>query len=125
MMRDMDLIREVLLEVEDKCHGYRGISFEVPRDDLEGENGRKAYHLGILVEGGFVEGDVTRDSSGICCMAEKLTWKGHEFLDAAREPKRWKQAKSLILDKAGGASIAVWTRVLLSQINENLGLVGG
>jgi hypothetical protein len=51
----------------------------------------------------------------------QLTWAGNDFLDAALEPKRWKEAKGVI-DKVGGASLQVWTAVLARITMNSLGL---
>jgi hypothetical protein len=35
----------------------------------------------------------------------RLTWEGHEFLDAARDEKRWKKAMSTVKEKGGTITI--------------------
>ena len=116
MTRDMDLIRNILLRLEDKSV-----------DLLDGFDRKTiCYHNYLLVDAGLAigidmgsDGDVVPQYS-----VDSLTWAGHEFLDAAREPQRWKQTKELILDKAGGASLTIWTKVLTEKILANLSGMG-
>jgi hypothetical protein len=49
----------------------------------------------------------------------RLTWAGHEFLDAARENQIWNQAKDSI-GKIGGASLQIWMMVLTGLIMKKL-----
>lgn len=119
MKRDMDLVRSILMTVEEHQHGFapRDVAFEGFTEEQIG------YHAYIMIEGGLVEGaDVTtRGSDSPEAIITRLTWAGHEFLESAREPSRWKQAKELI-KPVGGASIAVWTAVLTDLVKKNLGL---
>ena len=53
-------------------------------------------------------------------MPRALTWKGHEFLDLARDQNRWNQAKGII-GRVGSAPLAVWTKVLNDLVLKELG----
>jgi hypothetical protein len=119
MTRDMDLVREILLAVERHPHGYAPEELQI-----EGYSSDQiGYHAYLMQQAGLVQGiEVTNlGSSGPDVHVLNLTWDGHEFLDAAREPKRWAQAK-LLLHKAGGASFKVWTAVLTDLVKTNLGV---
>jgi hypothetical protein len=108
MQRNMDLIREVLLAVESQCSGRAifGVKVEHYSDEAV------AYHTILLIDAGFVDGENHGiHGQPLNPLVRRLTWEGHEFLDAAREPTRWEQAKK-VLGKAGGASFPVWVRVL-------------
>lgn len=58
-------------------------------------------------------------------MTTRLTWLGHEFLDAARDDGRWEKAKSAI-SKVGGWSFEVVKHILVElakdAIKSSLGL---
>jgi hypothetical protein len=59
------------------------------------------YHAYLLVDGGLATG-VDLSSFGATSPAwqiEKLTWAGHDFLDAAREEGRWTQAMAIVREK--------------------------
>jgi hypothetical protein len=66
-----------------------------------------------MMQEGLIEGvDVTNsESDGPEAIPMNLTWKGHEFLDLARDPDRWSRARAIIA-KVGGAPISVWLKVL-------------
>ena len=81
------------------------------------------YHAVLLGEAGLakvVEITALGDKSPQAKITQ-LTWAGHEFLDSARENKRWNQAKDLI-SNVGGASIQIWMMLLSDLIKKNLGI---
>lgn len=49
------------------------------------------YHLGLLVDAGFVDGKVT--ASGGFTM-NGITWAGHDFLDSVRDEEIWRRTKA-------------------------------
>jgi hypothetical protein len=53
-------------------------------------------------------------------LPRRLTWLGHEFLDAAREDLRWGQAKRLVLEKTGSVSFATLQQVLVELMKRSL-----
>jgi hypothetical protein len=57
-------------------------------------------------------------------MPRSLTWKGHEFLDLARDQKRWNQAK-IAIGKVGSAPISVWIKVLQDLMFKDLSVASG
>ena len=71
------------------------------------------YHVHIMMQAGLIEEtDVTTtQSAGSEAVPTNLTWKGHEFLDLARDQERWNRAKALVA-KIGGAPISVWLKLL-------------
>ncbi len=83
------------------------------------------YHAHIMVQEGLIEGvDVTHmQSPGPEVIPTSLTWKGHEFLDLARDHERWNRAKAIIA-KVGGAPISVWMKVLTDLALEGVEAMG-
>lgn len=79
------------------------------------------YHCHIMAQEGLIEGATegpidscsgsSSGSAGWEVIPTGLTWKGHEFLDLARDPERWNRARAIIA-KVGSAPIAVWMKVL-------------
>jgi hypothetical protein len=49
--------------------------------------------MALCIEAGLVDGDIVKDGNGYpaATAAIRLTWKGHEFLDAARNDTIWKK----------------------------------
>jgi hypothetical protein len=109
MKRDMDLVRKILLIAED--------SPEWDIDNFEIDSFSKdqiAYHILLLKDAGLVEGYLRQsDNAGILGYGiSRLTWAGHDFLDASRDEGRWNQAKE-IFSKMGGVTFDVAKEVLV------------
>lgn len=109
MQRNMDLVRLILIKIEGNPSGWAGGHFGIEGFPPE----QVGYHAHIMMQEGLIEGcDVTTmHSDGPKAIPTSLTWKGHEFLDLARDPDRWNRARAIIA-KVGTAPISVWMRVL-------------
>ncbi len=96
MKRDMELIRKLVLVMEDSPNGW------VPDFDFEEYTPSQiGYHAHLMIEAGLAHGeDITNfESSGPEALLTSLTWQGHEFADAARDETRWKKAMALVKRK--------------------------
>lgn len=94
MKRDMELIRKIVLAVEDHEHGYAPNPLKI-----EGYTSEQIeYHAYILVQGGLAEGSFTSDmrSSSPTAHIKNLTWEGHEFAASAREDSTWHKVKAQV-----------------------------
>jgi hypothetical protein len=107
MKRDVDLIRQILLDLERH-------SAECTLDTLR--NGaaheideRTRYHLRLCIDAGLAK-EIDRTAAGSPCV--RLTNAGHEFLDICRGDERWQAAKWLVHQQTGGMSLAVLRAVL-------------
>jgi hypothetical protein len=120
MQRDMDLIRKILLAVEEAPEGFATEDLIVDgySDEAVG------YHSFLAVEAGLAAGvDVTPDDAASPqAVITRLTWAGHEFLDAARDETRWREARRAIGDRAGSATFQVLSSVLAELTKKSLGL---
>ena len=89
MKRDMDLIRAMLLAVEGDPHG------RAPEIEIAGYTQEEiGYHAVLLGEAGLavvIEMTGFSDQSPTATVS-RLTWAGHEFLDASRDNRFWNQA---------------------------------
>ena len=118
MKRDMDLCRKILLSVEarEESVGPEEVKIEGYTADQIG------YHAKLLADAGLVEGvDVTGLGMSVHHFWPRcLTWKGHEFLDAARDIRRWERAKGIVRDRVGQLSFETLKMVLSQLIKEAL-----
>ncbi len=116
MKRDMELIRKILLVIEEQYIDVALYNIEVDGYDLK----TVAYHCKILYDVGFIDdyggsyGDNELQNFGV----GSLTWEGHEFLDAARDDKRWKNAMSTVKEKGGAITIDILKQLLI-QLMKN------
>jgi len=105
--RDMDLIRALLLRIEEH-------DIVVYISDLKGapslqdfEDDVLIYHLDLMEEAGLINGKRTSGLSTVGpWIVQRLTWEGHEFLDTVRDPDIWKKTKNGA-SKAGSWSIGI------------------
>ncbi len=109
MQRNMDLVRTILLKVEKNPSGTASKDLGI-HSFSEQEIG---YHAHIMKQEGLIEADDSPSTThqGPSPILRSLTWKGHEFLDLARDQLRWNRAKATI-EKIGGAPISVWSKLL-------------
>ena len=108
----MDLIRDILRYIEEN------ISIDSPRSvELQNHSREEiSYHLQLLADAGLVRIKDMSDSSGLDFWVYGLTWNGHEFLEAAKDTKRWDAAKKYLKDKAGSLPFSILQNVLLKII---------
>jgi len=101
MKRDMDLIREILLKVEELPFdgAFHDITVEGRSDD------EITYHVMLLHEAGLIEAADLSTLAGMCWKPLRLTYTGHEFLDAARSQTVWVKAKALVLKTSGALTV--------------------
>lgn len=118
MNRDMDLIRHLLLWVEsDHKHELpKTVSREVV-----------SYHAQLLIDAGFAEGVVALKSyrgqrTPGDFHIDRLTWSGHDFLDAARNDTIWRKAKDKIIATGSAWSFDVLKALLTHYAKANLGI---
>jgi Hypothetical protein (DUF2513) len=106
MKRDMDLIRSILLDVE--SDGKLGVPHGHTDEEI-------ADHAQQLKEEGWVEAEIARNGQGIPCQATiiRLTSKGHDFVDATRNPSFWLKTKAYVTKNLPG-----WTLTVVKEVAE-------
>ena len=91
MKRDFELVRNLLLNIEGEKVDISSYTEE-----------QILYHKALLLSRGLAEGPEPRYSSrkysGIPdkVIIHKLTWEGHDFIDAIRDESRWQKAKEWV-----------------------------
>lgn len=122
MKLDMDLVRELLLYVEEKA--------DRPISHLEGITITRwsgddiAYHVMLLEEAGYIKAyiDTVPDYENPIILhvnytITRLTLSGHEFLDAARTPQHWAAIKGNA-QKLGLNSLKAVGRIAESYVTD-------
>jgi len=89
----MDLLRSLLLKVEEMPYGGMW-SGEVPGYTKD----QVMYHVQLAKDAGLIEAVFMLPDDFV---VQRLTYEGHEFLDAAREDTLWAKAKHTVLSNAG------------------------
>jgi hypothetical protein len=105
MKRDMDLCRQILLDVEANPEAVGLGDVEL---NIEGHSPTEvSYHVQLRTDAGLLEAIDMSDTSGLDCRPTRLTYAGHEFIEAARKDSLWQKAKTTVLEKTGGLSLDV------------------
>ena len=113
MKRDLDLVRRILLHLEGSDASPSGWSAFV---DDGFEIGTIHYHFRLLHDAGLLEADEIVPGQW---WPERMTWAGHEFLDAARNEDLWRETRKRV-EKGGGAPFSVFHELLLSGLRARL-----
>ncbi len=119
MKRDLDLVRAILLHIEGGDAGPSGFSGFI-------EDGYRMeqihYHLQLLHDAGLIEADEIVPGQW---WPERMTWSGHEFLDAARNEELWRETKQEVEKSAGSAPFLLFQELLLGGLRERFGKPAG
>lgn len=94
MKRDMDLVRKILLQIEEEY-----VSTALFDIDIAGyEKETIAYHCKIMHEAGMVSGysPFYADGKLYSFRVSGLTWEGNDYLDKVRDDSMWKKTKDII-----------------------------
>ena len=123
MKRDMDLMRKILLRIEQR-------SDVPPRTltlddfmDMKKSSYEISLHLGLLHDAGLIKVmDIATVGDLEDYTIERLTLAGYEYLDAIRNYRVWDNVKKTI-DFVGGATLDVIKQVAVKELSKELGLI--
>lgn len=117
MKRDMDLVRKIMLAVE---------ASERPLDStlirIAGYTPDTiTEHMRLLNEAGLVEGISAYSVEHRLKWIElRLTWNGHDFLDAARNESIWTETVAEVRKKTGSAPFEVLKGLLMEAAHDTV-----
>ncbi len=98
MKRNWDLIRDILTRLEETKveEGSLNLS-SFPQD----KTADISYHMELLMEAGLVKGQMSKEigRGPHAFFATRLTWQGHEFLDAIRSDTVWQKTKKSFINQ--------------------------
>jgi hypothetical protein len=123
MKRDMDLVRKILLEVEEAEHPIKGeffLSELYPKSVV-------FYHVKLMQANGLLDVSVEAEygPEEDNYVIDGLTWDGHDYLEAIRDERVWTKTKSVIKNTVGSTTMGVIkttaTEVALAMIRSVIG----
>ena|ERR1019366_2380837 len=83
MKRDINIVRELLLrsEAAESPFAVSGVI--------------ETYHVRLMIDAGLIDGRISEEITATAHNAwiNRLTWAGHEFLDAARDEVLWRRVR--------------------------------
>lgn len=126
MKRDLDLIREIMLVLEDKIEYGKIFQsahlIEVIQDKtLSAE--KLAYHVGLLVENDFIKAKEYKYQSGepTDYLINTITSQGQDFIDTIRQDRTWNKIK----DKSsniGGFTLSLLVDIGKEYLKKQIGI---
>ena len=116
MKRDGDLIRKILLKVEEKDDTEADRTFDVDGYTHEEVN----YQLRLLDEAHLIDFLVIPTLEKRL-WPQALTWAGHDFLDAIRNDSVWSKTKNTV-KKAGSVTFEILKFLAGEYLKEKLGI---
>jgi len=117
MKRDMEIIRQILLNVEDDKYAYG------ERVHLDGVSDRIcALHVALIFDAGLAEGRLIQsDSVGIAAaMIFRLTSAGHDFCDGIRQDTIWNKAREHILKPGASYGLSILVEYVKLQVHQRV-----
>jgi len=119
MRRDLDLVRAILIAIENSDHVPLGwVDIDVRGHDPD----TISYHLAIMNEGGLIEAKDLSSDDGYEWKPVRLTWAGHEFLANAKDEGIWSTTKKLAGEGLKSISFGVFQDLLAAVVRQHLGL---
>lgn len=112
MKLNFDIVRDVLLEIEDNNSLIANIKYDHTSCSPE-----KLYAVSKLVEINFVNAVDTSTTSTYGYIVICITWKGHNFLNNIREKTIWPKTKS-IANKIGVKSFEALVQISSNVISQ-------
>ena len=122
MKRDLDLVRQLLLQIEALPAGppaqYRTSEIEDPV---------LLAHFELVIGAGLVNGKIARSQGarGDVISISGLTWEGHEWIEMVRSQAVWNETRATLLDGAGALTYELTRAVAGKILRARLGLSDG
>lgn len=126
MKRDLDLIRAIMLVLEENMEYDKNFQsaklFEIMKDEslsLE----KLAYHIGLLVEGGFIQAKEFKfqSSEPTVYLINTITPQGHDFIDTIRQDTIWNKTKEKA-HKVVGFSLSLLVDIGKEYLKKQIGI---
>lgn len=125
MKRDMDLVRYILIAVENTDGAFDGSQLcEGGAYTLE----QIAFHVELMKAHGLLEAEIVyaMEHMPVSVEVQRLTWDGCDYLDAVRSDTVWRRSKEAIKEAVGDAPLSViksvCTSLATTLIMQNLGI---
>ena len=118
MKRDLDLLRAILLRIEDAEADVQNHDFyDLDNPQIIG------FHIRLLIDAGFISAiDISSNGDLDYFIIQRLTFAGCEYLDSVRSTTIWEQAKQKLSAIGGSASLDVITSLCADLAKSQLGV---
>lgn len=125
MRLNSELVRSIMLFIEESL---TALNTTISNEELTSFADKNEYsideinyHLWQLDNAGFLNVNFSFNYDETCSVDIKIiTWKGHQFLDTIRDPKIWKDTKS-IASKLESISVTVLSNIGTTVLEHFIG----
>lgn len=116
----MELIRKLVFKVEECDGDLMSSSIQIDGYDAK----QIAYHCALMYESQLIDCVDVMDLSSQYpeFIINRLTSRGHDFADAARNDGVWKKTVTTIKNTVGSATVEVLLQYLRLELRKTLGL---
>jgi hypothetical protein len=125
MKRDIDLIRKIILTLEENMEYGKNLKSEKLFESMEDESlsiEKLSYHIELLVEGGLIKANGLRTfSDGTSYIITTITSQGHDFIDTIRQDTIWNKIKEKVHD-IGGFSLSILVDIGKEHLKKQIGI---
>lgn len=110
MTRDMELVRKILLAIWASERPFDSVMMRIGNYSPE----QISEHIRLLYEARLVEGNAILGADRRQRWSElRLTWTGHDFIEAARNDAIWRMSGEALSTSNGTASLEMWRVALI------------
>lgn len=114
MKRDIDLIREILLQVEATPSNNMWKAKPLLGCDVTDV----VAHVRLAQDAGLLEAIFTK--TGTHAVVQRMLNDGYDFLEQSKLPSRWEKAKSKIVTESLPMTVDIFKSVLVKLVQEQL-----
>ena len=119
MKLDKDLIRDILLAIEERETPNLPFKLSIPeRTDVE-----VSYHVQILEEAGLLVALERTTMSSHGWLPIRLTYDGHEYIETIRDSEVWRHTKE-IAKTAGASTVKGLLEIGTAYVKQKLAELG-
>jgi hypothetical protein len=116
MKRDMELVRKILMAVEEHKNPDKGLRIRIDGHETE----EIEYHNGLFHDQGLITAMNASSRDGQAFIVTGLTWEGHDFIEAARNETVWRKAMQIVVEKGGGITLEVMKELLKKLLSQQI-----
>lgn len=117
MQRDWEVIRKILLKIEELPPNGTLQSFQLAAEGIDKDSA--AFHMWLLIDAGLVDGQSADSLSSRSSIARRLTWAGCEFFDNIKKDTNWSKVKEVAKSRGLDLTfdvISATAKILMGQL---------
>ena len=121
MKRDMELIRDILVAIEECDDPHGPGRLESPHHNPS----VVTYHIGLLVDAGYVRATDASTHQGHTFLVKGLTMQGHDLAASLQDPDVWSETKAKLGDRFGRAALEVVAAAAVAVAKDQIKRITG